>query len=73
MTWLLLTGAGLVAETVVIVVLGRTVTARHDSGDTLPQQPNAAARGSGRDIRSGLLDDEQGRAERKGSVRKTNT
>ncbi|WP_167762067.1 hypothetical protein [Blastococcus sp. CT_GayMR20] len=32
MTWLLLTGAGLVAETVVIVALGRTATARYDAG-----------------------------------------
>ena len=45
MTWLLLTGAGLVAETVVIVVLGRTVTARVDPGprpETDPGEPAAA-------------------------------
>jgi hypothetical protein len=55
-TWLLLTGAGLVAETVVIVALGRSVTARYEPGDTLPLRSHAAARGSGRDVRSGLLD-----------------
>ncbi len=32
MTWVLLTGTGLVAETVVIVVLGRQATARSDAG-----------------------------------------
>lgn len=73
MTWLLLTGAGLVAETVVIVVLGRAVTARYDSLDTLPQQPNPTERGSGRGIRPGVLDDDQGLAERKDTVRRPNT
>jgi hypothetical protein len=73
-TWLLLTGAGLVAETVVIVVLGRTVTARYHPGDTLSPRPDATARGSGRGIRFGLLDDDQGALpERMGVVRDANT
>ncbi len=55
MTWLLLTGAGLVAETVVIVALGRSVTARYEPRDTLPLRSDPAARGRGRDVRSGLL------------------
>jgi hypothetical protein len=41
-TWLLLTGAGLVAEMVVIVALGCSVTARADRDDALqipPGQP----------------------------------
>jgi hypothetical protein len=58
-TWLLLTGAGLVAETLVIVVLGRTATARYDFENALPQRPDPTARGSGRGIRSGLHDDDQ--------------
>jgi hypothetical protein len=32
-SWLLLTGAGLLAETVVIVTLGRTATARDDAAE----------------------------------------
>jgi len=32
MAWVLLTGAGLVAETAVIVFLGRQATTRSDSG-----------------------------------------
>ena len=32
MAWVLLTGAGLVAETVVIVVLGRQATTRSETG-----------------------------------------
>ncbi|HZB19090.1 MAG TPA: hypothetical protein VE463_04570 [Blastococcus sp.] len=32
MAWVLLTGAGLVAETVVIVVLGRQATTRSEAG-----------------------------------------
>ena len=58
MTWLLLTGAGLVAETVVIVVLGRTVTARHDPGEELPAPVHPIVRGSGRGIRLGLFADD---------------
>jgi hypothetical protein len=42
-TWLVLTAAGLVAETVVIVVLGRSVTARYESADTSPRRPAPAA------------------------------
>jgi len=34
MAWVLLTGAGLVAETVVIVVLGRQATTRSETGLT---------------------------------------
>jgi hypothetical protein len=41
-TWLLVSAAGLVAETVVIVALGRTVTARYDAGDS--QLPRADER-----------------------------
>jgi hypothetical protein len=63
-TWLLLTGAGLVAETVVIVALGRSVTARYDPGDTLPLRSDPAARGTGRDVRVGLLDDQRVPAQR---------
>jgi hypothetical protein len=37
MAWVLLTGAGLVAETVVIVVLGRQATTRSQPG--LPSGP----------------------------------
>jgi hypothetical protein len=56
-TWLLLTGAGLVAETVVIVALGRSVTARYEPRrDALPPRSDPAARGSGRYVSSGLLD-----------------
>jgi hypothetical protein len=44
MTWLLLTGVGLAVETVVIVVLGRTVTARYDAGETLPPVAGARSR-----------------------------
>ena len=51
MAWLLVTGAGLVAETVVIVVLGRAVTARYDAGDTPSPRPDPTLRGSGRDSR----------------------
>jgi hypothetical protein len=50
-TWLFLTGAGLVVETVVIVVLGSTVTARFDAGDTPPTQPGPLARGGDPAIR----------------------
>jgi len=59
-TWLLLTGAGLVAETVVIVILGRTVTARYDRGDTPSPRTDAAMRDSSRGIGSGLVDDDRG-------------
>jgi hypothetical protein len=52
--WLLLTGAGLAVETVVIVVLGRTVTARYDAGDTAPARPDRIAGGGSRDIRVGV-------------------
>jgi hypothetical protein len=52
-TWLLLTGAGLIAETVVIVVLGRTATARYDLENALPQRPDPTARGRGRGIDPG--------------------
>jgi hypothetical protein len=53
-TWLLLTGAGLVAETVVIVVLGRTVTARYDPGDRLVERLDAVREAkSDRDLRAG--------------------
>ena len=54
MTWLLLTGAGLVAETVVIVVLGRTATARYDPGDALVERMDAVREAkSERDLRAG--------------------
>jgi hypothetical protein len=56
-TWLLLTGAGLVAETVVIVVLGSTATARYDAGDTLPVQPELLLRAGDPGTRSGPLGD----------------
>ena len=69
MTWLLLTGAGLVAETLIIVVLGRTATARYDLENALPQRPDHTVRGSGRGIRPGLLDDDRGVAERMHVVR----
>jgi hypothetical protein len=53
-TWLLLTGAGLVAETVVIVVLGRKVTARDDPGDRLVEGTDAVREAkSDRDLRAG--------------------
>ena len=42
MTWLLLTGAGLVAEMVVIVALGCSVTARDDRDDALQVPPGPA-------------------------------
>jgi hypothetical protein len=38
-TWLLLTGAGLVAEMAVIVALGWSVTARDDRDDALQVPP----------------------------------
>lgn len=42
-TWLLVTGAGLVAETAVIVVLGSRVTARYDAEKWAPRSPVLAA------------------------------
>ncbi len=42
MTWVLLTGAGLVVETTVIIVMGRAVTARYDG--TLPATSAVPAR-----------------------------
>jgi hypothetical protein len=39
MAWVLLTGAGLVAETVVIVVLGRQATTRSEIG--APSSPSS--------------------------------
>jgi len=68
-TWLLLAGAGLVAETVVIVTLGRSVTARDDREDAQPVRPGPAARGSGRDIRPEVLDAQRALAERRDAVR----
>ena len=51
MAWLLVTGAGLVAETVIIVLLGRTVTARYDAADTPPPRHGPAPRGNGQGSR----------------------
>ena len=42
MTWLLLTGAGLLAEMVVIVALGCSATARDDRDDALRSPPGPA-------------------------------
>ena len=52
-TWLLLTGAGLIAEAVLIVVLGSTVTARYDTQP--PPAGSSTAPDSGRDVRPGGL------------------
>jgi hypothetical protein len=41
MAWVLLTGAGLVAETVVIVVLGRQAIARSETGGPSVPAPDA--------------------------------
>ena len=40
MAWVLLTGAGLVAETAVIVFLGRQATARSDAGVLVGPAPS---------------------------------
>jgi hypothetical protein len=48
MAWVLLTGAGLVAETAVIVFLGRQATGRSDAGLLAGPAPAPSA-GSGRD------------------------
>ena len=68
MTWLLLTGAGPVAETVVIVALGRSVTARDERDDALQVRP-APRPGSGRDIGLGVPDDQGALVQRRGAVR----
>jgi hypothetical protein len=44
-TWLLLIGAGLVAETLVIVALGRHMTERYDADERCHAEP-VGARGS---------------------------
>jgi len=73
-TWLVLTGAGLVVETVVIVVLGRTVTARDDPGDEPSSRPDRMVRGNGRGGLVGLLDhDLAAFAERMEAGRETNS
>ena len=69
MTWLLLTGAGLIAETVVIVALARSVTARDDRDDPWRVRPGPTARGSGRDIVLGMFDDQGALVKRSGAVR----
>ena len=69
MTWLLLTGAGLVAETVVIVALGCSVTGRDDRDDAPRIRPGPTPRANVRDIRPGVLDDQRALAERRGAVR----
>jgi hypothetical protein len=52
--WLLLTGAGLVAETVLIVVLGRAATTRYDPGDALVERMDAVREAKNdRDLRAG--------------------
>ena len=68
MTWLLLTGAGLVAETVVIVALGRSVTARDEREDALHVR-RAPRPGSGRDIGLGVVDHQGALVKRRGAVR----
>jgi hypothetical protein len=67
-TWLLLTGAGLVAETVVIVALGRSVTAR-DHRDDGPQDRPGPAPAQLPGPASRVLDDRGDRTERRGAVR----
>jgi hypothetical protein len=68
-TWLLLTGAGLVAETVVIVALARSVTARDDRDDALQVRPGPTSRVSGRHFGLRVLDDQGALAERRDGVR----
>ena len=57
MIWLLLIGAGLVAETVIIVVLGRAVTARYDAGDRHSLRPDRTLLDRGTGLRPSSLDD----------------
>ena len=68
MTWLLLTGAGLVAEMAVIVALGCSVTARDDRDDALRSPPGPAP-GQPPGQGSRVLDDRGALAARRGAVR----
>jgi hypothetical protein len=68
-TWLLLIGAGLVAETVVIVALARAVTARGERDDAPQVRPAPTPRGSGRRTGFGTLVDQGAHAEPRDAVR----